>query len=112
MPVSDDFVEDQKRRALTKWKWHNPYLASFLALIHPIGMLYTSVAGFAVYLLVWLAIVVYWPGRPFGVGLALGGLFAAYAYFETRWRNAAIEKWKYGLPGTGHQNPRGLTTLQ
>jgi hypothetical protein len=49
-----------------------------------------------------------WKGRPLGTGIALGFLFALYACVETKWRNAAVEKWRYGLPGTGNQNPKKL----
>jgi hypothetical protein len=109
--VNNEFVEEQKRKALTRWRWHNPYVAALLAFIHPLGMLYTSIAAFVVYLVVWLAVFAYWPNRRFGVGLGLGALFAVYAYCNTRWKNAAIEKWKYGLQGTGKQNPKDLTPI-
>lgn len=108
---NEEFVDDQKRKALTRWKWHNPYVAALLAFIHPLGMLYTSVPAFVVYLLLWLGVFLYWPNRPFGVGLGLAALFALYAYYDTLWKNAAVEKWKYGLPGTGKQNPKNLTPI-
>lgn len=109
--LDPDFVEHQRQRAITRWKWHNPYLAAIFAFIHPIGMLYTSVSAFVMYLLAWSAVFLFWRDRPFGVGIALGALFAGYAYIDTIWRNAAIEKWKYGLPGTGRQNPKNLTPI-
>jgi len=34
--------------------------------------------------------------------------FGYYAYLKTRWKNAAIEKYKYRLPGTGVDNPKNL----
>jgi hypothetical protein len=43
--------------------------------------------------------------------MGLACIFGMYAYVETRWRNAAIEKWKFGLPGTGNQNPRAGADL-
>lgn len=109
--VDAEFVELQRQKAITRWKWHNRYIAAILAFLHPLGMLYTSVPAFVVYMLAWLGMVMFWPARPFGVGLGLGAIFAVYAYYETIWRNAAIEKWKYGLPGTGRQNPKHLTPI-
>ena len=112
MPSTDEaFIEDQRRKAVSKWRWHNPYLAALLASIHPLGMLFTSVPAFFVYLIVWLAVWFWWPNRPFGIGIAVGLVFAIYAYYQTLWKNAAIEKWKYGLPGTGKQNPRNLNPI-
>src|SRR5262249_47686361 len=104
--ANDEFLEAQRQKALTKWKWHNPYIAALLSFIHPLGMLLTSVPAFFVYLTVWTMLWVWWPDRPLGTGIALGLLFAVYAYYQTVWKNAAVEKWKYGLPGTGKQNPK------
>jgi hypothetical protein len=103
---NDEFLETQRQKALTKWKWHNPYVAALLAFIHPIGMLLTSLPAFVIYLAAWTALWVWWPNRPLGTGIALGLLFAVYAYYDTLLKNAAIEKWKYGLPGMGKQNPK------
>jgi len=108
MNLSPEFVETQKHQAVHKWKWKNPDLAALLALIHPLGMLYTSVPAFVVYLAIWSIMVFYWPGRPLGTGIGLGFLFASYAYHDTKWRNATVEMWRYGLPGTGKDNPRKL----
>lgn len=106
-----EFIEDQRQRAISKWRWHNPYLAALLALVHPLGMLYTSIPAFLAYLLVWWGVWIYWSNRPLGVGIAIGLAFAAYAYYTTLWKNAAIEKWKYGLSGTGKQNPKNLPAI-
>ena len=108
MSLDPEFLEAQKHNALHKWKWKNPYLAGFLALLHPLGMLYTSIPAFLVYLVIWFCVIFYWPKRPWGTGMALGFLFAFYAYHETKWRNGAVEKWRYRLPGTGTDNPRRL----
>jgi hypothetical protein len=105
MTLDPEFVENQKQKTLHKWKWKNPLLAGLLAFLHPAGMLYSSVPGALVCLAIWLAMVIYWKNRPSGTGIALACMFGIYAYLETRWRNAAVEKWKYGLPGTGNQNP-------
>jgi hypothetical protein len=35
-------------------------------------------------------------------------IFGVYAFYATKRRNRAIEKWRYGLPGTGLANPRKL----
>lgn len=108
MNLDPEFVEAQREKALHKWRWRNPYLAAFPALLHPVGMLYTSVPFFVVYMAASFAMLFFWRRRPLGTGIALGCLFGLYAYFETRWRNAAVEKWRYGLPGTGSDNPRKL----
>jgi hypothetical protein len=68
-------------------------------------------SGVLVYLIVWLAVWFWWPNRPFGIGIAVGLVFAIYGYYQTLWKNAAIEKWKYGLPGTGKQNPKNLNPI-
>lgn len=111
MRLDPDFVADQKEKAIHKWTWHRPWLATALAFIHPLGMLYTSVPAFIVYLVAWGWMVFRWESRPTGTGVVLAAGFAAYAYYETVFRNAAIEKWKYGLVGTGHENPKGLPAL-
>jgi len=108
MTLDPEFVEDERQKALHKWKWKNPFLAGFLAFLHPLGMLYTSVPAFVVYLAAWFAMLFFWRGRPLGTGIALGFLFALYAYHETKWRNAAVEMWRYGLRGNGNDNPRKL----
>ncbi len=69
-------------------------------------MLYTWLTAFVVYFGIWTAVFFYWPHRPWGTGITLGLVFALYAFHETKWRNAAVEKWGYGLPGTGNDNPR------
>lgn len=109
--LDEDFIQDQRRKAVSKWRWRNPYLAALLAFIHPVGMLFTSVPVFFVYLVIWLAMWVWWSNRPFGIAIAVGFVFAVYAYYQTLWKNAAIEKWKYGLPGTGKQNPKKLDPI-
>ena len=104
----EEFYSEQRFKAITKWKWKNPYLAAFLAFIHPIGMLYSSIPGAILYFLLWIAMFTYWPSRPRGVGIGLATAFAVYGFFNTKWKNAAIEKWRYGLEGTGLQNPKKL----
>jgi hypothetical protein len=64
-------------------------------------MLYTSVKAFFVYLALWSAMYFSWSSRPLGSGVLLALIFATYAYHETVYKNAAIEKWKFGLEGTG-----------
>jgi len=110
--MEQDFAADQRTKALTRWKWRNPYWVALLAFVHPLGMLLSSTTAFVVYLAAWIALFVYWPGRPTGTAFGLAFIFAAYAFLNTRWKNACIEKWKYGLPGTGMQNPKKLAPLQ
>lgn len=97
MILDHGFVEAQRQKALHPSKWKSLYFAGFLAFIHPGGMLHTSVPAFLAYLAIWLAMLLYWKGRPFGTVRASAAIFGICAYAETKWRNAAIEKWKYGL---------------
>ncbi len=105
---SSDFIENTRQKAIYKWRWRNPYLIALLTFVHPLGMLLSSIPAFFVYLVLWFLVWVYWPNRPVWLGLLLASIFAVYAYYNTRWKNAAIEKWKYGLPGTGKDNPKKL----
>jgi len=102
------FFEAQREKALYKWKWRNPYLVAFLTFLHPVGMLLSSIPAFFIYLISWLCIWLYWPDRNMVCDFILAATFSAYAYHNTRWKNGAIEKWKYGLPGTGKDNPKKM----
>lgn len=104
--MDKNFLEDTQYKAQKIWKWKNPWIAAILALIHPVGMLYTSIPASIIYLIIWIKIYYDWTNRPFGVGLVLAGVFSFYAFNDTKWKNAAIEKWRYGLSGTGIQNPK------
>jgi len=33
--TDEEFIEDQRRKAISIWKWRNLYLAALLAFIHP-----------------------------------------------------------------------------
>jgi len=104
-------LENQKEKAVNKWKWKVPWVAFILAFVYPIGMLYTSLEVTAVYLLAWVLMSAYWErGSPW-VNLVVSIMFAVYAYLRTKRKNAAIETWRYGLKGSGYQNPKavGLT---
>lgn len=48
----------------------------------------------------------WWPA-PIWVRLLAMVAFGIYAYADTRWTNATIEFYRYGLPGTGIQKPPG-----
>jgi hypothetical protein len=111
MTIDPEFLEVTRFNAIHKWKWRRPWLSGLLAFIHPLGMFYSSALAAWLYLGLWTWMYFGWRDRPLGVGLLLAGAFAIYAYFNTRWMNAAIEHWKYGLPGTGTQNPKGMTPI-
>jgi hypothetical protein len=106
--ADQEFITDQMDKALNKWKWKVPWFSFVLAFIHPLGMLYNSLLGTIVYLIVWFFMFAYWPNRPLGVGFVLSLIFSIYAYFNIKWKNAGIEKWRYGLSGLGNQNPRKM----
>ena len=112
MGASDkEFEEHVKREATTRWKWKNPWIGAVLSLIvGPFGYFYFSwkkaLIGLVV-LLVAAQILRYNGWWPAPVWLRVVGTlaFAAYAYLDIRWTNAAIEYYKHGLPGTGTQKP-------
>lgn len=106
--MDQEFLKDTKNKAKNVWKWRSPWIAAILAFIHPLGMLYNSAFAFFVYFILWIFIALYWQDRPAGVGFFLALIFSVYAFTNTRWKNAAIEKWKYDLPGTGMQNPNKI----
>ena len=107
--MTREFIEATRRDAIHKWKWHSPWLAGLLGTT-PLGMVYTSVKAAIIYAIVG---VVWgnWEGRPRWAAFLIILAAAAYAYTTTRHRNAAIEHWKYGLPGTGTQNPKGMSPI-
>jgi hypothetical protein len=100
-----------KRQAMTRWRWKNPLLAAGLAVIFgPFGYLYFSwkkslVGLVVVSILAEIARFNGWWPPAIWMRLLAGLGFAAYAYMDTRYTNAAIEYYKYGLPGTGTQKP-------
>ena len=109
MAIDPAFIEATRYNAIHKWQWRRPWLAAVLG-VFPLGMLYTSIGTAMVYGCVsfaWLS----WDGRPKWAALLIVLAFSTYAYNTTRWRNAAIERWKYGLPGTGNQNPKGMEPI-
>lgn len=106
--MDQDFLNNTKYKAEKVWKWKSPWIAAILAFINPLGMLYTSIPAFFVYLILWLIIILNWLNRPIWVDLIIGLIFSFYAFNDIKWKNAAIEKWRYGLPGTGMQNPKKL----
>jgi hypothetical protein len=104
-----EYLEATRLNAIHKWKWRHPWLAATLGVL-PLGMLYTSVGAAIVYFLVsiaWLS----WAERPRWGSILIMLASGVYAYQSTRWRNAALEYWKYGLPGTGTQNPKGMKPI-
>ncbi|MBC8232231.1 hypothetical protein H8E77_22015 [bacterium] len=110
--LDDDFIEAQRQKAIYKWKWRNPYLVAFLTFLHPFGMLLSSIPIFFVYLIISIIIQPLWlylsKAIMIIITLTLSTIFAAIAYHNTLWKNGAIETWKYGLPGTGKDNPKKL----
>lgn len=108
--MDNNFLEDAKHKAIHIWKWKNPYLAGFLAFLHPIGMIYTSFVATIVYIIVWGVYIYFSPirPRPIWLSLIISLIFAYYAYLDTKWKNAAIEKWRYNLPGDGLTDPKKL----
>ena len=107
MEIDPEFLAHVRHKAIHKWKWRNPYVAALLAFAHPLGILPCSVPAALICTIVWLLVYDYYrPNRPIGIGILLASACGLFAYYKTIWKNAAIEKWKYGLPGTGKQNPR------
>jgi len=110
--MDNDFVEHQRQQAIHKWKWRNPSLVAFLTFLHPLGILLTSIPAFFIYMLIWLFVYFGWKNHSILINILLSIVFSIYAYFNTKWKNAAIEKWKYGLPGTGKDNPKKYNLSQ
>lgn len=101
-----EFLADQRLRSVHEWKWRSPLLVGFLAFLHPLGLMLTSFCAAVFFMAVWLTLIHVWPSRPIGVSLLLAMICGGYGYFNTRWKNSFIEKYRYGLPGTGNQNPK------
>jgi len=108
--LNPEFIEDTKHKAIHTWRWKNPFIAGILAFLHPLGMLYTSLIATIIYIIVWTIYVYFFPirPRPWFISLIISLIFAYYAYWETRWKNGAIEMWRYGLPGNGLTDPKKL----
>lgn len=107
-PMDKEVADVLRDKALHKWKWRNPFIVAGLVFLHPLGMLLSSIPTFFVYFFLWTLMFVYWPNRPLGTGILLAAVFAFYAYTNTRFQNSCIEKWKYGLKGTGLENPKKI----
>jgi len=105
MELDPEFLDHARYKAIHKWKWRNPYVVALLAFLHPLGMLLCSWPAALIFTIVWLLVLDYWPDRPLGIRIVLAGACGLFAYHKTIWKNAAIEKWRYGLAGTGKQNP-------
>ena len=117
MSQTDEYLDHCEESAVLRWKWKNPYIAAAIAFIFgPFGLFYFSwkKAIIALILVFILAEAMryngWWPPTLW-IKLFAMLSFAIYAYMDTRYTNAAIEHYKYGLSGTGTQDPSAESSI-
>lgn len=104
----DESTQDSIYKAKYVWKWKNPWLAAGLALLHPIFMLYYSWRAALGFSVIGVAMGMYFGGLHPLANIAFAIVCAVYSFYSTRYKNAGIERYRYGLNGTGLQNPAKL----
>lgn len=101
------FYKSKRMARLEKLKWKPSWIAGLIVLMHPLGAFYTSwkfgLIGISFTLIsLFSARVLGTNSMPFMFNMMLAFICAR----EVLANNKLIEKHRYGLPGTGFQNPK------